>query len=72
MDIERVPDLQPDYHGTLAELYALQAAKSGLKEDLELAKRYARMSVRGWARLGSVDRTALEKARLRLRELEGR
>ncbi len=62
-EAEGIPDLEPEYHDTLAELYALKAAKTGLQEDGEKARRYARMAVDGWVRLGSVDDELLERAR---------
>ena len=69
-ETEGVPDLEPGFHGNLAELYALQAAKTGLSEDGEKARRYARMAVDGWIRLGSVDEQALARASDFLRNLE--
>ncbi len=69
---EGLSEPEPMLHDTLAELYTLKAAQTGLLADWEKAKRYARMAVDGWVRLGSVDGEALETARLFLRELEGR
>ena len=69
-ETEGVPDPEPEYHGTLAELYDLKAAKTGLPEDSALARRYARMALDGWVRFGSVDEEAVEKARLLLKRLE--
>ncbi|KAL2258178.1 hypothetical protein VTK26DRAFT_8625 [Humicola hyalothermophila] len=61
-ELDRVPPLLAEYHGTLADLYFLNG-------DMANATRYARMAVDGWAKLGSVDDDNLERARLFLNHL---
>ncbi|KAK0641914.1 hypothetical protein B0T16DRAFT_420722 [Cercophora newfieldiana] len=55
-ELENLAPLEMEYHDILADLY-------GLKGDLENAVRYARMSLDGWGRFGSVDYGQLENAR---------
>ncbi|AEO70984.1 uncharacterized protein THITE_2055665 [Thermothielavioides terrestris NRRL 8126] len=60
---DRQPPFMPEYYSELAELYFLMG-------DTVNATRYARMSLDGWARFGSVDDEQVEKARLFLHRLE--
>jgi hypothetical protein len=51
-----LPPLLPEYYGILADVYFL-------KDDLQNALRYARMTLTEWVRFGSVDHAELESAR---------